>query len=106
MDLKKYFNSGNKKRELSSETSRKIGDGSLDDSNNLDDAFTEGLSSPDCAKTLYKCINNVEKQVQDIHSKTEGTKMSQIKGEQQLMDLNKTLFVKNLLGLSVTGLRK
>ena len=56
MDLKKYFNSGSKKRDLSSETStsgndpKKIHEGSLDDSNNSDDVFTEGLSSPDCVK--------------------------------------------------------
>ena len=46
MDLKKHFNSGSKKRELSSETStsaddpKKIRGGSLDDSNNPDDVFT------------------------------------------------------------------
>ena len=97
MDLKKYFNSGSKKRDLSSETStsgddpKKIRDGSLDDSNNPDDIFTEGLSSPDCVKILYNCIKNVENQIHGIHSKTEETKMSQIKGEQHLMDLNKTV---------------
>ena len=43
MDLKKYFNSGSKKRDLSSETStigddpKKIRYGSLDESNNPDD---------------------------------------------------------------------
>ena len=75
MDLKKYFNSGSKKRELSSETStcdddpKKIHDGSLDDSNNPDDVFIERLSSPDCVKILYNCIKNVEKQIQGIHSR-------------------------------------
>ena len=55
MDLKKYFNSGNKKRDLSSEPStsgddpKKIREGSLDDSNNPD-VFTEGLSSRDSVK--------------------------------------------------------
>ena len=97
MDLKKCFNSGSKKRDLSSETStsgddpKKIRDSSLDDSNNPDDVFTEGLSSPDCVKILYNCIKNVEKQIHDIHSKTEETKTSQIKGEQHLMDLDKTV---------------
>ena len=58
-DLKKYFNSGSKKPDLSSEIStsgdnpKKIRDGSLDDSNNPDDGFTEGLSSPECVKILY-----------------------------------------------------
>ena len=97
MDLKKYFNSGSKKRDLSSETStsgndpKKIREGSLEDANNPDDVLTEGLSSPDCVKILYNCIKNVEKQIQGIHSKTEETQVSQIKGEQHLMDLNKTV---------------
>ena len=68
MDLKKYFNSGSKKRDLSSETStsgddpKKIRDDSLDDSNNPDDVFSKGLSSADCVKILYNCIKNVENQ--------------------------------------------
>ena len=40
---------------------------------------------------LYNCIKNVEKQIHGIRSKTEESKMSQIKGEQDLMDLNKTV---------------
>ena len=82
MDLKKYFNSGSKKRDLSSETStsgddlKKIREGSLDDSSNPDNVFTEGLSSPDCVKILYNCVKNVKKQIHGIHSKTEETKMS------------------------------
>ena len=97
MDLKNYFNSGRKKRDLSSETStsgdepKKIRDGSLDDSNNPYDVFTEELSCGDCVKILYNCIKNVEKEIQSILSKTEETRMSQIKGEQHLMDLNKTV---------------
>ena len=66
-------------------------DCSLDDSNNPDDVFTGGSSSPDCVKILCNCIENVEKQTQGIHSKTGETKMSQIKGEQHLTDLNKTV---------------
>ena len=56
MDSKKYFNSGSKKRDLSSETStsgddpKNIRDGRLDDINNPDDAFTEALSPPHCVK--------------------------------------------------------
>ena len=77
MDLKKYFNSGSKKRDRSSETStsgddpKKIRDGSLGDSNNPDGVFTEGLSSPDCVKILYNCIKNVENHLLATHSKTE-----------------------------------
>ena len=95
MDLKKYFNSSSKKRDLNSETStsgddpKKIRDGSLDESNNPDDVFTEGLSSPYCV--LYNCIKHVENQIHGIHNKTEETKISQIKGGQHLMDLNKTV---------------
>ena len=113
-DLKKYFNSGSKTQDLSSETSssddnpKKIRDASLDDSNNSDDAFTEWLSSPDCVRSLYNCIENVEKQIQGIHSKTEETKMSQIKGKQDFMDISKTVnfIVKNLIYLNVTGPRQ
>ena len=94
MDLKKYFNSGSKKRDLSDglgDDPKKIREGSLEDANNPDDVFTDGLSSPDCVKILYNCIKNVEKQIQAIHCKTEETQMSQIKGKQHLMDLNKTV---------------
>ena len=49
-------------------------DCSLDDSNKPDDVFTGGSSSPDCVKVLYNCIENVEKQMQGIHSKTGETK--------------------------------
>ena len=37
------------------------------------------------------CINNFEKKIRGIHSKKEETKMSQTKGKQHLMDLNKTV---------------
>ena len=66
-------------------------EGSWDNSNNPDDVFTEGLTSPDCVKILYNCIKHVEKQIQGIHGKTEETKMIQIKGEHHLIDLNKTV---------------
>ena len=66
MELQEYFDSASKKRELSSKTStsgddpKEIRDGSLDDSNNLDDIFTQGLSSPDCVKVLiYHCIKGM-----------------------------------------------
>ena len=44
-------------------------------------------------KILYNCISNVEKQMQDIYNKTEGTKVSPIKGKQHVMDLNKTVYL-------------
>ena len=36
-------------------------------------------------------MKSVEKQIQGIHSKTDEIKMNQIKSEQYLMDLNKTV---------------
>ena len=92
---KKYFDSNSKKWELSRENltsgddPKKIRDDSSDNFNNPDNVFTEGLSSPDCVKILYDCIKNVEKQIQGIRSRTEETKISQINGDQRLMDLNK-----------------
>ena len=54
------------------------------------------------------CIDNFEKQIQGIHSKKEETKMSQTKGEQHLMDLNKTVnfICKKIDSLNVTESRK
>ena len=63
---------------------------SLNSSQNVDDIFAEGFSSPDCVTILVNCIKNVEKQAVEIFSKTEETKNSQIKGEQHLIELNKT----------------
>ena len=63
MDLKKYLNSGSEKRELNSETltsdddHKKVRDGSLDDSDYLDDVFTEVLSS----KQGEGCFCNTKK---------------------------------------------
>lgn len=101
MDLKRYFNSGSKKQELSSNSS------TVHDFTNLD-VFTELLYSPDCVAVLYNCIGNIEKQIKDIFSKTEETKNSQIKGEQHLMNLNKTVtFISGKFdSLNVTEPRK
>ena len=62
---------------------------SLNSSQNVD-IFVEGFSSPDCVTILVNCIKNVEKQAVEIFSKTEETKNGQIKGEQHLIELNKT----------------
>ena len=63
---------------------------SLNSSQNVDDIFVEGFSSPDCVTILVNCTKNVEKQAVEIFSKTEETKNGQIKGEQHLIELNKT----------------
>ena len=49
------------------------------------------MPSPDRVKILNNFIKNVKKQLQGIQSKAEETKMSQIKGEQHFMHLNKTI---------------
>ena len=63
---------------------------SLNSSQNVDDIFVEGFSSPDCVTILVNCIKNVEKQAVEIFSKKEETKNGQIKGDQHLIELNKT----------------
>ena len=63
---------------------------SLNSSQNVDDIFVEGFSSPDCVTILVNCIKNVEKQAVEIFSKTEEIKNGQIKGDQHLIELNKT----------------
>ena len=68
MDLKKYFAGSGKRHELSGNST--IVDnpknqlwGSLNDSQNVNDIFSERLSSPDCVAILVNCIKNVEKQI-------------------------------------------
>ena len=45
----------------------------------------------DCVAILVNCIKNVEKGIVEIFIKTEETRNSQIKGEQHVMELNKTV---------------
>ena len=106
MDLKKYFTGSGKKGELSDKSTnsdhpKKQREGSLNDSQNVDDIFSEGLFSPDCVAVLVICIKNVEKHVVQIFSKTEEIKYSQIKSKQHLLELNKavTLIPKNLASM-------
>ena len=93
--LKKY-----QKRDLSNnssdeEASKKLREGSLDNSAvsdvsaNNEDPFTEGLTSLECVSILLNCIQNLEKQVGQIFKMFEKTEDRQIKGECQLTDLAK-----------------
>ena len=98
MDLKKYFTGSGKKGELSDKSTnsdhpKKQREGSLNDSQNVDDIFSEGLFSPDCVAVLVICIKNVEKHVVQIFSKTEEIKYSQIKSKQHLLELNKAVIL-------------
>ena len=68
MDLKKYFTGSGKKGELShkstnSDHPKMQHEGSLNDSQNVDDIFSEGLFSPDCIAVLVIGIKNVEKHI-------------------------------------------
>ena len=90
MDLKKYFAGSGKKCEFSNDP-KKQREGSLNDSQSLDDIFAKRLSSPDCVEILFNCIKTMEKQIVEIFSKTEETKNSQMKAEQHLRELNKTV---------------
>lgn len=75
MALKRYFIRCNKKRELSSDNSingddlKLMCDISLKNFKRVDDIFTEGLSSRNCAAILYNNIINVEKHIQKIVNK-------------------------------------
>lgn len=53
----------------------------MNDFQNVDDIFAEGLSSPDCFAILVK---NMEKQIAEIFKKTEKTKNSQVKSKEHL----------------------
>ena len=94
--LKEYI----KKRDLSNnssdgEASKKVREGSLDNSAVSDvsasngDPFTEGLKSPECVSILMDCMQNLEKQVDQIFKMLEKTEDRQIIGECQLTDLAK-----------------
>ena len=64
----------------------------MKESQNVDDIL-EGLSPHDCVAILVNCIKNAEKQLAEIFSNTEETKSSQVKGEQHLIELFKTLLL-------------
>ena len=96
MDLKKYFTGSGKKSQLSDnstndddpEKQREI---SLNDSQNVDDTVAERLSSPDCVAIVVICVKNAENRIIEMFGKTEESKSIQIKGEQHLMELNRTI---------------
>ena len=56
-----------------------------------DDVFTDGLSSPNCAKILINCLRNIETQVKDLYDCFDVLKNSHIKGEKQLDSVNESI---------------
>ena len=93
--LKSYF--GSKKRYLSDKSDdgderKKAKESNLDLLINQDDAvFSEGIDTPRCASILYDCLKNSEKKVNEIHLLSTTTNDAQIKGTQQLKEMNDTI---------------
>ena len=52
------------------------------------DAFSEGTDSPRCALILYDCLKNLDKKVNKIHLLSTTSNDAQIKGTQQLKEVN------------------
>ena len=77
------------------ETSKKLREGSLDNSSACsdvsvnNDAFTEGLKSPECVGILMNSMLNLEKEIGQIFKMLKKTEHRQIKGKCQLTDLAK-----------------
>ena len=91
--LKSYF--GSKKRDLSDKSNdgderKKAKESNLDLSLNQDDAdvFAEGIDSPRCVSILYDCLKNLDKKVNEVHLLSATTNDDQIKGTQQLKEVN------------------
>ena len=91
--LKTYF--GSKKRDLSDKSNygderQKDKESNLDLSLNQDDAngFAEGNDSPRCVSILYECLKNLDKKINEIHLLSITTNDAQIKGTQQLKEVN------------------
>ena len=93
--LKSYF--GSKKRYLSDKSDdgderKKAKESNLDLLINQDDAvFSEGIDPPRCASILYDCLKNSEKKANEIHLLSTTTNDAQIKGTQQLKEMNDTI---------------
>ena len=91
--LKSYF--GSKKRDLSDKSNdgdewKKAKESNLDLSLNQDDTdvFSEGIDSPRCGSILYDCLKNLDEKVNEIHLLSTTTNDAQIKGAQQLKEVN------------------
>ena len=98
MDIAKCFE--RRKRELSSNNSteeeaslKKSREENPDDSMGLetDDAFSQGLTSPECTKILFNCLLNLETEMKSIKEISLATKDWQVKGTEQLNDMNKVI---------------
>ena len=91
--LKSYF--GSMKRDLSDESNdgderKKTKESNFDLSLNHDhtDVFAEGIDSSRCGSILYDCLKDLDKKVDEIHLLSTITNDAQIKGTQQLKEVN------------------
>ena len=55
------------------------------------DVFNDGLDNEDCRGILLNCLKNFEKEVKTIRSLADQNRLTQIKGEQSLADLSKSV---------------
>ena len=55
------------------------------------DVFNDGLDNEDCWGILLNCLKNLEKEVKCIKSSVNQNRQTQIKGEQSLTDLSKSV---------------
>ena len=64
-----------------------------DDSMGLetDNVFSQGLKSPECVKILFNCLQNLETEMKSIKEISLAAKDWQIKGTEQLNDMNKAI---------------
>lgn len=54
-----------------------------------DSVFLNSMDLPVCLEILFNCLRNAKKKIKKIYEMQEETLGSQIKGELQLIDLNK-----------------
>ena len=94
--IAKYFESS-KKRDLSdgsktSEELKKLKETtSVSSMTEESDVFNDGLDNEDCRGILLNCLKNLEKEVKYIRSLGDQNRQTQIKGEQSLADLSKSV---------------
>ena len=55
------------------------------------DVFNDPLDNEDCTGVLLNCLKNLEKKVKTIRSLVDQNRQTQIKDEQMLADLSKSV---------------
>ena len=106
--IAKYFESP-KKRDLSngsktSEEPKKLKETTSASSMTEEcDVFNDGLDNEDCRGILLNCLKNLKKEVKYIRGLVDQNRQTQIKAEQLLADLSKSV---NLLQISLMNMRK